>query len=55
MKKKRTNIMTKARMHPICRAKSIKIGFFDGLRVFPRTVTERKIAFFLHNNHFCLI
>ena len=51
----RSNIMTKARIQPFCRANNINLGYYDGERVFPRSVTERKIALYLYNNHFCLI
>ena len=44
--KRRSHIMTKARIQPICRAKNINIGYYDGTRVFPRSVTERNIALF---------
>ena len=47
--------LTKARIEPFCRANNIKLGYFDGIRVFPRPVTDRDNALFLHNNHFCLI
>ena len=47
--------MTKARIQPLCRANNINLGYFDGERVFPRSVTDRNNAFFLYNNHFCLI
>ena len=47
--------MTSARIQPFCRKYKIKIGYFDGFRVYPRNVTERNIAFKIHNNHFCLI
>ena len=47
--------MTKARIQPFCKANNINLGYFDGERVFPRTVTERNIALFLYKNHFCLI
>ena len=53
--KRRSNIMTKARIQPFCRANNINLGYFDGTRVFPRTVANRDSALFLHNNHFCLI
>ena len=51
----RSNIMTKARSQPFCRANIINIGSFDGTRVFPRSVTDRNIALYLYNNHFCLL
>ena len=47
--------MTKARIQPFCRANNINLGYFDGERVFLRSVIERKKALLLHNNHFCLI
>ena len=47
--------MTKARIQPFCRANNIKIGQHGGTKVFPRTVTDRNNALFLHNKHFCLI
>ena len=52
---RRSNIMTKARIQPFCRANIINLGYFDGERVFPRSVTDRNNALFLCNNHFCLI
>ena len=50
-----SNVTTKARIQPFCRAKNINLGYYDGERVFPRAVTERNNALFLYNNHFCLI
>ena len=47
--------MTKARFQPFCRAKNVNLGYFDGTRVFPRSVTDRDNALFLFNNKFCLI
>ena len=47
--------MTKARIQPFCRANNINLGYYDGIRVFPRSVTDRKNALFFYNNHFCLI
>ena len=46
--------MTMTRIQPFCRANNINLGYFDGTRVFPRSVTGRDNALFLHNNHFCL-
>ena len=53
--KRRSNIMTKARIQPFCRANKINLGYFDGDGVYPRSVTNRNSASFLYNNHFCLI
>ena len=47
--------MTKARVQPFCRAKKINPGYFDGTRVFPRSVTHRNSALFFESDHFCLI
>ena len=53
--KRRSNIMTKARIQPFCRAKNINLGYYDGDDVFPRSVTNRDNALLLYNNHFCLL
>ena len=47
--------MTKARFQPFCRANNIFLRYYDDERVFLRTVTDKKIALFFYNNHFCLI
>ena len=52
---RRSNIMTKARIQPFCRANNIDLGYYNNDRVFPRTVRNRDTALFLHENHFCLI
>ena len=46
--------MTKARIQPFCRANNINLGYYDGIRIVPRSVTDRNNALFLFNNHFCL-
>ena len=46
--------MTKARSQPFCRANNFNLGYLDGTRVIPRSVTDRNNALFLQNNHFCL-
>ena len=53
--KRRSNIMTKTRIQLICRANNFDLGYFDGIGVVPRSVTEKNIALFFYNNHFCLI
>ena len=53
--KRRSNIMTKARIQPFCRANNINLGYYNNDRVFPRSVTNRDSALYLYNNHFCLI
>ena len=47
--------MTKARIQPFCRSNNINIEYYDGIRVFPKTVTDRNNALFLYNNLSCLI
>ena len=53
--KRRSNIMTKARIQPFCRTNNINLGYFDGDGVYPRSVTNKNSALFIYNNHFCLI
>ena len=53
--KRRSNIMTMARIQPFCRANNINLGYYNNDRVFPRTVTNRDCALYLYKNHFCLI
>ena len=50
--KKRSNIMTKARIQPFCRANIINLGYYYSERVFSRSVTERNNALYLFSNHF---
>ena len=47
--------MTKARIQPFCKVNNINLGYWDGERVFPRSVTNRDSALFLFNNQFCVI
>ena len=53
--KRLSNIMTKARFQPFCRANNINLGYYDGERIFPRSVTDRNNALYLYNSHFYLI
>ena len=53
--KRRSNITTKARIQPFCRANITTSGYFDVTKVFPRSVTDRDIALFSYNNHFLFI
>ena len=53
--KRRSNIMTKARIQPFCRANNINIGYFDRDGIYPRSVTNRDSALYLYDNHVCLI
>ena len=45
--------MTK--IQPCVRKLGIDLDYFNGERVFPRTVMNRDSALYLYNNHFCLI
>ena len=47
--------MTMARIQPCLRKLSIDLGYYNGDRVYPRTVTNWDNALYLFNNHFCLI
>ena len=53
--KRRSNIMTMARIQLCLRKLGINLGYYNGERVFPRTVTNRDCALYLYNIHFCLI
>ena len=53
--KRRSNIMTMARIQSCLRKLGIDLGYYNGDRVFPRTVTNRDCALYFYNNHFCLI
>ena len=54
--KRRSNVMTMARIHPFCKANNIDLGYYNNNnRVYPSSVTNRSSALYLYNNHFCLI
>ena len=53
--KRRTNIMTMARIQPCLRNLGIDLGYYNIDRVFPRTVTNRDSALYFYNIHFCFI
>ena len=53
--KRRTNIMTMARLQPCLRKLNIDLGYFNGDRAYTKTVTNRDGALYLCNNHFCFI
>ena len=53
--RRRTNIMTMARIQPFCKANNINLAYYNNDRVFPRSVTNRDSALHLYKNHFCLI
>ena len=43
---RRSNIMTNAGIQPVCCANNITLGYYDGERFFPRSVTDRNNALF---------
>ena len=45
--KRRSNIMTMARIQPFRRANNINLGYYNNDRVFPRTVSNRDSALYL--------
>ena len=47
--------MTMARIQPFLRKMGIDLGSYNGEGIVPRSVTDRKNALFLDNNHYCLI
>ena len=49
--KRRCNIMTMTRIQPCLRKIGIDLGYYNGERVFSRTVTNRDSALYLYNNH----
>ena len=53
--KRQSNIMTMARIQPCLKKLPIDLGYYNGERVFPRTVSNRDSALYLYNNHFCII
>ena len=44
-----------ARIQPCLKKLGINLGYYNGERIFPRTVTNRDSAMYLYNNHYCLI
>ena len=54
-KKYRFGVVTSARIQPFCRRFNIKIGYFNGKKIWPRTITQKKLALKIHNNLFCLV
>ena len=51
---RRSNVMKSVRIQPFC-TKKMNIGCFDGTRINPRNITQRKTGLKIQNNHFCLI
>ena len=47
--------MAKARIQPFFGENNKNLGYYDGEKVFPRSITERNNALYLYNNHFCLL
>ena len=51
------NIMTSAKIQPFCKKYNINLGIYNinQQEILPRSVTERRICLYIHENHFCLI
>ena len=47
--------MTMARIQPCLKKLRIDLGYYNGERIFPRSVTNRVCALYLHINHYCSI
>ena len=47
--------MTTARIKPFRKKHNNNIGCFDSSRINPRNITEKRIALYFHNIHFCSI
>ena len=47
--------MTSGRIQQFWRKYNNNISFFDGTRIIPRNITQRKTTLKIHKNHFCLI
>ena len=50
-------IMTSAKIQPFCKKHNINLGVYypKQQEILPRSVTERRICLFIHENHFCVI
>ena len=51
------NIITSAKIQPFCKKQKINLGVYNPKQqeILPRSVTERRICLFIHENHFCVI
>ena len=45
MKKRSSKVMTLARIQPCLKKLDIDLGYYNGQRIFPRSVTERNVGF----------
>ena len=52
---RKSNVMTSARIPPFCKKHKFNVGYYEGFRVCPRNITQKKITLKLHKNPFCLI
>ena len=55
--KRNKNIMTSAKIQPFCKKHNFNLSIYNinQQEILPRSVTERKICLFIHENHFCVI
>ena len=51
------NIMNCAKIQPFCKKYNINLGVYNinQQEILPRSITERRICLYIHENHFCLI
>ena len=51
------NIMTKAKTQPFCKKYLLNLGVYKAKQkaILPRSVTERKVCFYIYNNHLCVL
>ena len=51
------NIMTQAKIQPFCRQRNLNLGVYNVKQktILPRSVTQRNICLYIHDNHFCVI
>ena len=49
--------MTQAKTQPFCRKYNLNLGVYNVKQktILPRSVTQRNVCFYIHDNHFCVI
>ena len=55
--KRRPNVMARCRIPEFCKRYKIDIGIYDlnNGRILPRTVKQKNICVYIHENHYCVI
>ena len=51
------NMMTQAKIQPFCRQYNLNVGFYNVKQktILPRSVKQRNLCLYNHDNHFCVI